>query len=470
MILRWGALVFSLISATHAVLHKRDPRAALGWVLLSLWVPWAGAAIYWVFGVNRIRTHAQDLHRKGRWNYLKTQLTPGSVSIPSVEVPAHFKALRQLSTRVTRRPLLSKNQARLLRDGEAAYPAMLAAIDSARTQVYLSSYIFEPDETGLKFVEALSRAHQRGVQTRILVDAFGARYSMPEIFVSLKKAGISFSKFLPFSLSINRFHPNLRNHRKMLLIDNQVGFTGGMNIGDRHLTQKPPLKSRVSDLHFELTGPVVKELRDVFLEDWYFSSGESIAPEPPLERGPLGPLAARVISSGPNEDFEKLNWILLEALSTARETVRVITPYFVPDRVIIAALNGAALRGVAVDIILPEKNNLPFVGWASRAMLWEMLQKGVRFHYQRPPFAHTKLMVVDGYYGLIGSSNWDSRSFRLNFELDVETYGDSFARDLTNYFDEILGRAAAVSLAEVQRDSLPARLRNSFCKLFSPYL
>jgi cardiolipin synthase len=473
MILSVAGVVFSLVTASHAVLYKRDTRAALGWLALCLFVPWVGGVLYWIFGVNRIRTHAQELHRQGRWKYLKDANLDAAKGLdPQATVPSSFQSLHRLSTTVTQRPLLPGNHVRALQDGEEAYPAMLKAIESAREWLYLSTYIFDSDETGQKFVAALSRACSRGVRVRVLVDAFGAQYSFPPIFGLLRKAGVPFSKFLPFSLSLNRFHPNLRDHRKMLLADNRVAFTGGMNIGDRHLVQKPPLKRRVSDLHFELTGPIVQELQDVFLEDWFFSSGESIPPAAaatPIE-GSLDSVLARVVSGGPNEDFEKINWILLGALAVAREKIQIMTPYFVPDRVIIAALNAAALRGIAIEIILPVKNNLPFVGWASRALLWEMLHKGVKFYYQPAPFAHTKLMVVDGYYGLIGSSNWDARSLRLNFELDVETYGQAFARDLETYFGAVLVRSREISIEEIRKDSVLRRFRNSFFKLFSPYL
>ncbi len=470
IILYLASLVFSLVTAGHAVLYKRDTRAALGWLALCLLVPWIGGALYWIFGVNRVQTHAQDLHRRGRWKYLKDE-SSGSVKTADLEVsvPASFEPLHRLSTAVTQRPLLAGNQVRLLRDGEEAYPAMLEAIGAARDWVYLSTYIFDSDETGRRFVAALSQAVARGVRVRVLVDAFGAQYSFPQVSGLLKRAQVPFSKFLPFSLSLDRFHPNLRNHRKMLLVDNRIAFTGGMNIGDRHLAQKLPRQGRVSDLHFALTGPVTQELQNVFLEDWFFSSGESIAPA--AAAGPMsGEVLARVVSSGPNEDFEKLSWILLGALSAAREKVKIITPYFVPDRVMISALNAAALRGIRVEIILPQKNNLPFVGWASRALLGEMLEKGVHFYYQPPPFAHTKLMVVDGYYGLIGSSNWDARSFRLNFELDVETYGLDFAGDLEGYFQAVQARVRPVTLEDLRRDSFFSRFRNAFFNLFSPYL
>ncbi|HVM31586.1 MAG TPA: phospholipase D-like domain-containing protein [bacterium] len=461
------AFGFSALSALHAMLHKRDPRAALAWILLALLLPALGGVLYWIFGINRIRTHAQDLHRRGRWQYPKPG-NPATAKGAEPNLPPAFEPLNRLSATVTRRPLLAGNQIKPLPDGDEAYGAMLRSIEGAKERVLLSTYIFDRDATGREFVDALARAQARGALVRVLIDAFGAQYSFPQVTGWLKQARVPFSKFLPFSLSLNRFHPNLRNHRKLLLVDNQTAFTGGMNIGDRHRARARPGR-RITDLHFELAGPILQELQDVFLEDWYFSTGETLTPQTaPAPAG--GATLARAVSSGPNEDFEKLNWILWAALSAARRTVRLITPYFVPDRVMIAALNAAALRGVSVEVIVPGENNLPFVHWASRSLWWQMLEKGVCFHEQPPPFAHTKLMVVDGYYGLIGSSNWDARSFRLNFELDVETYGEDLGRELEDYFDRVRSRSRRITLEEMRAAPLGARLRDAFFKLFSPYL
>jgi cardiolipin synthase len=250
-------------------------------------------------------------------------------------------------------------------------------------------------------------------------------------------------------------------------VDGRVGFTGGMNIRQRHFRES---KDGISDIHFQVQGPIVLALQEVFLEDWFFATGESIPWLAVPHELFAGNQICRVISGGPNEDFEKIHWILLGALAWAKKKVRIMTPYFVPDRVIIAALNTAALRGVRVEVILPERNNLPFVSWASRALLWEMLEKDVRFFLQPPPFHHGKLFIVDDTYTLIGSSNWDSRSLRLNFELDLEIYGGDFAATMGGYFEGIKASSRELILEEIRRDAFWIRLRNASSRLFSPYL
>ena len=465
--------LFSFFTAMHAILHKRDPRAGFGWVVTCLMFIGIGPCLYWIFGTNRIRTHAKKLYHRGLWAH-RTDTGRGkwgSKLPPKGSFDPHrYSGILKVSEKVNRHPLLAGNKIRSLHNGEEAYPAMLASIEKAKKFICLSTYIFDSDSTGMEFVNSLAKAKARGVQVWVLVDAFGERYAYPPISRLLKRAGIKTARFLPLTVSPNTLHFNLRNHRKILVVDGKWGFTGGMNIRERHWVKKRGGKSPVSDIHFEIEGPVVLELQEVFLEDWFFATQESL---PWLAAHPVrfpGRSVCRAISGGPNEDFEKINWILLGALTWARKRIQIMTPYFVPDRVMICALNTAALRGVEVEIILPEKSNLPFVGWASRSLLWEMLQNGIHFYYQSRPFCHSKLFVADQSYALIGSSNWDARSFRLNFELDLEIYDSAVAKNLSDHFNQVKARSSRISLENVNKDPLVSRFRNSFFKLFSPYL
>ena len=410
---------FSLFSSCHVILHKRDPRACFGWLITCLVFVGIGPILYWLFGINRIRSYAQKLHRLGYWNH---RTETGRVnwefklSSEKINLPPNLAGIFRVSEKVNRHPLMLGNKIETLCNGEEAYPAMLQAIEEAKDFIYLCTYIFDTDDIGKLFIKALSDAHKRGVKVWVLIDAFGEKYHSPPAGRVLAEEGIRVGRFLPLSFSINSLHFNMRNHRKLLVVDGKKGFTGGMNIR-RWKAQINSYEVSYTDLHFKVEGPVILELQEVFLEDWFFATGESLSwfeyAYDPLP----GNTNCRVISGGPNEDAEKINWILLGVLACAQERIQIMTPYFIPDRVMISALNTAALRGVRVEVILPEKNNLPFIGWANRALLWEMLQNGIRFYYQPAPFAHSKLMVADDSYALIGSSNWDSRSFRLNFEL-----------------------------------------------------
>jgi cardiolipin synthase len=224
-------------------------------------------------------------------------------------------------------------------------------------------------------------------------------------------------------------------------------------------------------LHFRVEGPVVTELQEAFANDWAFTTKEILDGElwfPELKE--FGNVIARAITDGPDADFENARWTLLAALAEAQSSVKILTPYFLPDNALITALNLAALRGVRVDIILPAKNNLPYVHWASRALWWQVLERGCHVWLTPPPFDHSKLMIVDGHWVLLGSANWDARSLRLNFEMNVECYGREFADEMELVLQKKLHGAHEVTLAEVDARTVLGKLRDAIARLFSPYL
>jgi cardiolipin synthase len=353
---------------------------------------------------------------------------------------------------------------------EAAYTAMLQAIDEAARSITMTTYIFDNDRAGQMFLEALARAVGRQVEVRVIVDDVGARYTWPSIVRPLRRAGIPVSRFLPKLMPWAFPYANLRNHRKILVIDGRLGFTGGMNIREGHCPEWKP-RHAIDDLHFFVEGPVVTQLQEVFVHDWAFCTGELLAGEVwfgPTEK--VGAAFARGISDGPDDDFEKLRTTILGALACAESTVQIVTPYFLPDSGLITALNITALRGVQVDILLPQKGNLRLVQWASTAQLWQILERGCRVWLSPPPFDHTKLMIVDGLWTLLGSANWDPRSLRLNFEFNLECYDQNLAQDLGELIQQKLKRCQPLTLADVDGRSLPIKLRDGVARLFSPYL
>ena len=456
------------LASGHALLHKRDSRAATLWIGIVWLMPVIGPIFYLVFGVNRIRRRALTLGVR----QTITRPVPDDLGEPQHSGAEHLQMLARVVGRVVERPLMPGNTIQPLINGDEAFPAMLAAIDSAQKSISLASYIFDNDPTGNEFVAALKRAVQRGVQVRVLVDAAGTRYSFPPITWKLRHAKIPFARFLPSSV----LQPwrvatiNLRNHRKVLVVDGQLAFTGGMNLRHGNVLAGKP-KSPVQDLHFRVAGPVVTRLQEAFANDWAFTTGEIIDNEqwfPELKES--GNVIARVIADGPDADYDKLRWTLLAALSEAQTSVQILTPYFLPDIALVAALNLAALRGVRVDIILPAKNNLPPVHWASRALWWQVLERGCRIWLTPPPFDHSKLMIVDGHWVFLGSANWDARSLRLNFELNVECYGREFANEMEQVMEKKLRGADEVTLAEVDARRVSGKLRDAIARLFSPYL
>ncbi|MBA2408823.1 MAG: cardiolipin synthase [Gammaproteobacteria bacterium] len=464
--------VLAAVSAGHALLYKRDSRAALGWIAVSVVFPYLGPLMYYLFGINRVRTRARRLSGEA-----PRQLSVGfehaedqpTEQAPAVQLPDEYAELARIAATITRRSLCAGNTIEMLHNGEQVFPAMLAAIDGARRSLYLSTYILETNTTGRRFIDALSRATARGVMVRVLIDGVGAWYSRPRATRLLAAQGVRVASFLPPQLWPPSVHINLRNHRKILVADGELAFTGGINIGDRHLADNLANKSRVADTHFRVRGPVAAQIEAVFIEDWRFVTGESLASSP-ASQAAAGEAICRTITDGPNEDLDKLTMILAGAVSAAHRSVTIVTPYFIPPRELTSALQAAALRGLLVSVVLPARNNLPYVHWATRNLLWDLLRYGVRIYYQPPPFAHTKLFVIDDHYAHIGSANLDPRSLRLNFELAVEVYDRAFSQAVAAYIADIIRRSRAVTLAEVDARPYPERARDAFCWLFSPYL
>ena len=461
-------ILAALFTSGHALLHKRDSRAAALWVGIVWLVPALGPFLYITLGINRIRRRAVSL---GVHNVISRPL-PENFGEPEQIEAQHLRMLSRVVSRVVAQSLVPGNTIQPLVNGDEAFPAMLAAIESAEKTISLCTYIFDNDASGGEFVSALGRAVKRGIEVRVLVDAAGARYSWPSIMHKLRREKIPCARFLPSSI----FAPwrvatiNLRNHRKILAVDGRTGFSGGINIRRGNVLARNPPRP-IQDLHFRFEGPAVVQLQEAFVNDWAFTTGEVLEGDNWFpESVESGDVVARVIVDGPDADFEKLRWTFLAALAEAQTSVQIVTPYFLPDAAIITALNLAALRAVRVDILLPAKNNLPFVHWASRAMWWQVLERGCHLWLTPPPFDHSKLMIVDGHWVLVGSANWDARSLRLNFELNVECYGRDFARQMGKIVEQKLKGAREVTLPDVDARPVACRLRDAATRLFAPFL
>jgi cardiolipin synthase len=454
-------LVLAIGTTIHILLSKREVASAVGWIGLVWFAPILGAISYLMFGVNRVRRRARRLRPQDS--------DPGSQSAePSPGIGGELDALGRGNGRITARPLLAGTQMRAYQNGDEAYPPMLAAIAAAKVSVGMSSYIFQDDLWGGRFIEALADAKSRGVEVRVLIDGVGGGWLRSPAYRQLRRRGVTAARFMHSSLPWRMPFLNLRSHKKVLLVDGVVGFTGGMNIADENVMATHP-KMPVQDLHFRIEGPVVSQLAEAFAEDWAFAASEELEgdgwlPRIPPRRGPL----ARVIDSGPDEDLEKVEFAVLQAVACARASIAVMTPYFLPDERLIAALALAAMRGVTVDIVVPEQSNHVLVDWALRANIGPLLSDGVRMWRSPPPFHHDKIMVVDQEWCLVGSCNWDIRSFRLNFELCVEVYDRDLATMLTAFMRH--ARGSELTQAELDARALPLRLRDAGARLMLPYL
>jgi cardiolipin synthase len=423
-------------TSVHILLKKENVRASIGWIGLVILSPLVGSAIYWIFGVNRIRREFAEPIDEG------------------VDQQG-FHALAE--------PTM------LLVNGDEAYPAMLEAIHAARHSIALSTYIFDRDESGLRFVEALAAARDRGVEVRVLVDDVGIRYSRQPIDRDLAERGIKTARFMPArKLSLLAFI-NLRSHRKLLIVDGDVAFVGGMNIRHGNCLDANP-RSPVQDVHFRVRGPVVSTLARLFEDDWEFTTGERVRlPRPPATESGY-PGRARVIADGPDDGLDMLQWTFLAALSTAARRARIVTPYFLPNEVLVSGFEVALMKGVRIEIIVPARSNLFYMDWPMRAVFERLVKRGVEVYLADPPFDHSKIFLVDDEWCSIGSSNWDDRSLRLNFEANLEIVDPELAWQLHLLIDRKKASARRLTPEEVRAVPLGWRLRNRFFRLFSPYL
>ncbi len=464
------SIVMGGVAAVHATMSKRDVRSAVGWVGVILLSPIIGTVIYAVAGINRMRRQSIIARGTLRNERLRGKHVSQPVSQGDYETAfgPHFGALKILGDRVAG-PLRDGNLVTVLASGDETYDALCAAIDTAERSVILETYIFDRDRVGLRVAERLAAAVSRGVEVRVLIDAVGARYSVPSIVPYLRERAIPVADFNGHVIVGLRLpYANLRTHRKIAVIDGTVGFMGGMNI--RAAFSGP---GAALDTHFRVTGPIVGDLLAVAADDWHFDTGELLegdAWRASTEAAEEASMMARVVVSGPDANLETNHKVIMGAISVAERSVRIMSPYFLPDGILLGAIATAALRGVAVEIVVPAKNNLGVVARAMTAQFGETIRSGVRIFKAGAVFNHSKLMIVDDKWAYIGSSNLDSRSLRLNFEIDMEVHDRAFVRDLHARFDEAMEGVSEVTHETLRRRPFPIRLLDRIFWLASPYL
>lgn len=455
-----GAVIAGLV-IVHVLLHKRDVAAAFGWIGLAWVSPWLGGPLYFVFGINRVRRRARHLQGAPRPLREPDDAAPADLDRP-------LAALDVAAARLSGRAALPGNAFVMLHNGDEAYPPMLAAIRAARHSVALTSYILRDDAAGGPFLDALIEAAGRGVAARVLLDGIGGGYFVSPAYRRLRRAGIPAARFMHSLLPWRMPFLNLRTHKKILVIDGRLAFTGGMNISVQNLLHLRP-RYPVRDVHFRVEGPVVAQLMDAFASDWAYASGEALAGArwfPPLQ--PAGAAVARVVTSGPDQDVEKIELLLLQAIACARRSIQIKTPYFLPNDRLTSALSLAALRGVAVDIVVPRRGDHRLLDWAARANMEPLVQDGCHIWQNPPPFDHAKIFLVDGQWCLIGSPNWDMRSLRLNFEIAVEIADPALATQLAAVV--AAGQGRRIAARDIAARPLPVKLRDALARLLLPYL
>ena len=453
----WAAYIASLV--VWIVWEKREPAATLSWVFSLAALPVLGYLVYFLLGPRRI--HRQKLRR------VRSRTRLGNEACEEGCADERDVQLARLALRTTGLPPMHAHTATLLEDGEQAFDAMLVAIAQATHHIHLATYIYDADITGTNFRDALIERARAGVRVRLLIDSVGSGGLSESFFRELKKAGGEIAWFHPIRLRPLRLPAfNHRSHRKILVVDGHTGFTGGINITDTEDTRRRADAYR--DLHLRIEGHAVRGLQLVFLEDWAYATGTVLRdarlwPLPEHEGVPV-----LVVPSGPDSAAQAIHRIQVEMIHAARERVFLVTPYFVPTPAARLALTNAALRGVDVTVMVPQRSDSRIVSAAARSYYDELLPAGVRVFEYLPGMLHTKALLVDEDSVFLGSANFDNRSFQVNFELSVQMRDVPLAEHLRRVFDGYLKDAREVRQGET--GPWPQRVFDAFARLLSPLL
>jgi len=452
------AEILALCSVPSVLLRRRGrPTAALAWLLALFALPALGGLLWWAFG----RTHLERKRRRRvKMSAEFNRRKDGPMSAPST---AFDRLIPRRAVGSSVFPT-SGNEVALLIDGAQAYPEMEKAVAGARESINVLFYIWQNDATGLRLRDLLVERAKAGVQVRVLVDAFGSDKFDREFEAPLLEAGAKIAQFFPTpfdALGAPRF--NFRNHRKILVVDSSVAFTGGMNIGNEYAHDW-------RDLMVRLRGPAVASLQYIFLDDWYFATGESVEDQP-TQSAPAGPgdTDVAVVASGPDTE----HWIhdaYFTAVSRAERRIWIATPYFIPTAALMTALRTAAGRGVEVGIVVPEVTDVWLVKWAARSYYKDLLDAGVRVYEYQGRMLHAKALLVDDEHISVGTANLDTRSFRLSFEVGCFFASKPLHAQLTRWFEELMSHSIAVSSEELHRAPVTRKLLESMAHLLSPLL
>ncbi len=457
--------LYLLVLAVWIVLQKRSPLSSLSWILALAALPVLGFVVYYFLGPQKIRR--QRIKRQ-KLRRLHASHGPhvDPAEDPQDRLPRRKQSLGRLLRATTGAPVSSARSVQLLSGGAATFAALHAAIAAAQRHVHLAYYIFEPDRVGLALLDELVAAARRGVHVRLLVDAVGSPRLRRRHVAALREAGGEVALFHPFRLAGLRPLLNLRLHRKMVIVDGHVGFTGGINVTQRQHEGLDP--HAFHDLHLRFEGAAVVWLQTIFAEDWLYATRHPLDEAGLYPENAPGPVAMQIVGSGPDGLWEAIHRVHLQAISDARERIWLATPYFVPGEPALYALAGAALRGVDVRVLVPRRSDTLLVTFAARSYFDELMEAGVRFYEYQPTVLHTKALLVDDDCVLLGSANFDMRSFRLNFEVCAAIYDKSAAALLAHQFERDFSQSRRV--ARPRRVDPMRRLAEAMARLLSPVL
>ncbi|MDP8999918.1 MAG: cardiolipin synthase [Myxococcota bacterium] len=467
--------VVALALIPFVLVRRKEPPATISWILTLVFLPALGAVLFLLFGRDRVRWPAR---RKRQLDALvRAQVaasrdeTSGAGLSAQIPLQDPFeRALFRIGAGLTHLRPTSGNRVDVLVDGAATYERIGAAIDAARHHVHAQYYLIRNDKTGLWFRDRLIAAAKRGVLVRLLLDGYGCFALGRAWRRPLRKAGVRTAEFLPMR-SVLLQPVNLRNHRKIVVVDGEVAFTGGFNVGDEYLGQMPGV-GEWRDVHLRIEGPAAAELQRVFFQDWAFATREPIEPSDYFPKNPpiRGDATIAIVTSGPDTRNEAIHRLFFGAIVGAERELQVTTPYFVPTESLMVAMEFAAMRGVAVKLLLPGRSNHRVTFHAGRSFYTPLLDSGVDLHEYVPGMIHAKTLVADGKVALVGSANMDLRSFRLNFEVHALVHDATTASRLGQTFASYAANSRGVDPDAWRNRAWTLRVKEGAARLVSPLL
>ena len=476
----WTALTLALevpalVAIVYLLRRPREPRAMLAWILALIFLPGVGLLLFLLFGEPRRRWHRRRRRRTHR--RLKTAAfgatidwRPEDFTYCARDARPELRPLIGLTERLDSYSPTHGNHVTVCHDAERTFQTIQQAVANATDHVHLEYYIFQPDQTGQAVRDLLIAKAREGIPCRLLLDYVGC-LRLPRRFVRpMEEAGVHVAFSMPIVPWHGRWRVNYRNHRKIAVIDGQIGFTGSQNIGDEYrgrLAKFGPWR----DTHLRIAGPAVQQLQDVFVHDWYYSTQQALTdrryfPKPTN----AGDHVVQLVPSGPDLPAPVMHQLLFAAVSAARSSIRFITPYFVPDTAMILALQSAALRGVRVQLVIPTCSDHRIVLWAGRSFYPELTQAGVEIYEHDETMLHSKVVIVDQTWAMVGSANMDERSFRINFELTAILYCQELAEELHRDFEIQITRSRRIHTSDADKLSAAHSIALGLARLASPLL
>jgi len=463
-----------VLAFTIIFLERKNASTTWAWLMVLFFIPILGFILYLVFG-KRLSGQVFTWDTKSRLGVEKRvqeqlEILENDQLPYKQNVLKQYKELYYLHLKHNDAIYSQNNKVDLFTDGTEKFSALIRDLEQAKDHIHLLYYIVRPDQLGTKIANVLIKKAKEGVEVRFLYDDMGSRSLNRKFIRRLEDANIQVGAFFPPKIPKINFKINFRNHRKLAIIDGQIGYIGGFNIGDEYLGKSDKF-GYWRDTHLRVRGDAVKTMQTRFILDWNQASRHHIGyDEKYFIGGEIGDVGIQIVSSGPDQEWEQIKYGYIKMILTAKEYVYIQTPYFIPDDSLMDALRIAALSGVKIKVMIPNKPDHLFVYWATLSSVGELLSEGAEVYLYQNGFLHAKTIVVDGKVSSVGTANIDVRSFRLNFEVNAFLYDVDIAHQLVEAFQQDINLSTQMTKSLYEQRSIGIKFKESISRLIGPIL